>query len=334
MADTLTNTPIPAEEYQDVYTFTSITPGSPITIQNVGVTDLFFTIASTQPAKNNTAFRIFKRGEVIEATDGDLSVWVFSPQAKGAINVEEMKISIPSDFLFEVAKENIPRHNSLGFLTRKTAVGTSFEDLWGESGSMVYPTEAETWEIVSDNANDNSTGTGGRTAVIISLDENFLLRTDVVSLNGLTPVTIPGLHIRPQQVIITQSGSSRWNEGTIRVRDQTTPANIRNHVRPEEATSIDGHITVPGDKNGFIAQTFTIFPKNVDGFSLIQIRDASDPDASWITATSIPIYQNQVPFEVKAFFPLAPKTDLNSRAIVTSGTGDITIIFEFIFVDI
>lgn len=137
MTDTLANTPIEAEEYQDVYALTSIRPGTSINIQNVGVTDLFFAIALIQPAKDNEAFRIFKRGDVIPADDSDMSVWVFSPQADGAINVEKLKNSKISDLLLEHLQkfscQNQEIIDQLKLLNLKTEemgnTGTSIRDI-------------------------------------------------------------------------------------------------------------------------------------------------------------------------------------------------------------
>lgn len=90
MADTLTNTPVVAEEYRDVYLLAGISSGTDVVIQNIGTTDLYFSISTSQPPKDNDAYRIFKRGDVVTVDQGDPSIWVFSTQADGLINVKEM----------------------------------------------------------------------------------------------------------------------------------------------------------------------------------------------------------------------------------------------------
>ncbi len=239
----------------------------------------------------------------------------------------------PKDFLFEVAKGDVDGHSTIGFITKNDNVGTTTVDLWNDSSVMVYPASPETWEIVSDNVNDHATGSGGRVAVVITLDENFLRVTNVVPLNGTTPVVLSGLHTRPHQIIINESGSSTVNEGRVILRDTAT-GNLRGTVKVGEALSFDGHFTVPADKRAFIMQTYTNFPKNLDGVSLTTIRDAGNPNASWITATSLNVYQSFIPFEVKAFFPLAPKTDLRAAASLSTGSGQVTIIYEMVLVDL
>lgn len=242
----------------------------------------------------------------------------------------------PKDYLFELAQGNIEGKSSFGYIVKNDNVTTTQVDLWDDASMMVYPandTISEVWEIVSDNVNDTNGGSGAWDAVIISLDENFLRRTDTVTLNGVTPTVIDGLHTRPHQIILPNSGASNSNEGKVTVRVIGGGA-LRGTVRIGESLSFDGHFTVPADKKAFIMQTYTNFGKNLDGISTTKIKDASNPNASWLLATGLEVYQSFIPFEVKAFFPLEPKTDLKASALVSSGVGQVTIIYEIIMVDI
>jgi len=102
MVDTRTNTPIEAEEYQDVYLLSGISSRTDVIIQNIGTTDLYFAISKSQPPKDNDAYRIFRRGEEKAFDQGDPSIWVFSPQANGLINVKK----IVSSDLFDLLNTN------------------------------------------------------------------------------------------------------------------------------------------------------------------------------------------------------------------------------------
>ena len=88
MTDTITNTPVAAETWINVYDATSIDGGTTINMQNIGVNDLYYSIAKDQPARNTDKYRIFTRSQVISIIDGDPAVWIFSPQSAGLINVE------------------------------------------------------------------------------------------------------------------------------------------------------------------------------------------------------------------------------------------------------
>tara|TARA_R110000744_G_scaffold380393_1_gene501049 strand:- start:378 stop:1220 length:843 start_codon:yes stop_codon:yes gene_type:complete len=260
---------------------------------------------------------------------------VGSPELDALIGIEG-NTGTAKDFLFELAQGNIPGKSSFGFITKNDNVGTDRVDQWDDASMMVYPandTISETWEIASTSPNDTNGGTGAWNAIIISLDDDFLRVTHTVDLNGTTPVTIPGLHTRPHQVILPDSGSSDTNEGKVTVRVSGSGL-LRNTVRVGESLSFDGHFTVPADKKAFIMQTYTNFGKNLDGNARTTIKNASNPNASWLLATGLDAYQSFIPFEVKAFFPLATKTDLRVASSVTSGVGQVTVIFEIILVDL
>lgn len=242
------------------------------------------------------------------------------------------KGDLPSDFFIEVGKGNVPGHELLGFETRNPAVGQTFEDLWGAGGELIYPTAAETWEIVSDDANDTDGGTGARTAVVVSLNADLLRQVTFVALDGTTPVTMSNTHLRPQQVLLVSAGSNGTNFGTITVRQQGGGP-TRNVILPGLSISFDGHFTVPSDKRVFLIQTFTLFPKDSDGQAQLRLRNVTDPDSPWLTTSLIPLYQNIVTFQIKALFPVGSSTDIITRGRTTTGSADVVIILELLIID-
>ena len=237
------------------------------------------------------------------------------------------------NFLIEVASGNVPGKSLLGFVTRNPAVSTTFEDVWAEGGSLVYPTAAETWEIVSDNLNDSASGSGGRTGVLTSLDENLVRQFTPFVMNGTTPVVLSNTHFRPESVVILTAGSSESNEGSIIVRP-SGGGNTRNTILPDIGQSMDGHITVPANTTALVLQTFSLFPKDGGGTVRTRVRSATDPDSSWISAAFLPVYQNNLTFLVKALFPLGPGTDVQMQARSETGPDDVSVIFEFLFTSI
>ena len=113
------------------------------------------------------------------------------------------------DFLIEVGKGNVPGHTVSAVIGRNTAVSSTLtEDVWGGGGNMVLPTAAESWEIVSTGAgaaNDTSAGTGARTVLITTLDDNYVAQSPVdVTLYGSTPVAIPGTLFRSHLLAATR----------------------------------------------------------------------------------------------------------------------------------
>lgn len=74
---------------------------------------------------------------------------------------------------------------------------------------------AETLSIVSDDAADTSAGTGLRTVVIFGVDDDWNEITDVVAMNGVTPVTSNLSFLGINRMTIYQSGTALSNVGTI-----------------------------------------------------------------------------------------------------------------------
>ena len=96
MTDTITNTPVTAETWINVYDATNIDGGTTINIQNIGVNDLYYSIAQDKPARNTDKYRIFTRSQVIVFDDNDPAIWIFSPQSAGLINVEIVSNTVTS----------------------------------------------------------------------------------------------------------------------------------------------------------------------------------------------------------------------------------------------
>ncbi len=254
------------------------------------------------------------------------------------LKVENDPNAIPKNYKFEVAKGNVPGEEYKVVVARNPSTeSTAFEDLWGGGElsipelTMIYPTVPEVWELVSDNVNDTDGGIGSRTVAVSSLDENLLEQLQTVTLNGTTPVTLTGTHLRPDGVLSITSGSHGNNVGLITLRVQGG-GNARNIMLPGLGRSHDCHYTVPSDKDAYILTTQILFPKDGSGKYMNQFKP-SDANASWVTGSVLLPYQDSISFPFESL-PLTPGgTDLRLQVISDSGMRDITTIFELLLVD-
>lgn len=239
---------------------------------------------------------------------------------------------MPRDFFTDVADGLIEGESLFAVVARNPTVGQNFEDCWGEGGEMVYPTSAETWEIVSDDVADTSAGTGARTVLVLSLDENLLEQTQVVTLNGTTAVTLTGTHLRPDAIIALTAGSAESNVGTIRLQ-VSGAGDVRNIMLPDIGRSHDTHFTVPANKTAKILTTLILYPKGGAGTFRNRFR-LNDTDAAWVTGSVLSMYQNIVPFNFESRPSLPPGTDLNLQVKSDTGQLDVTVLFEMILREI
>ncbi len=102
-------------------------------------------------------------------------------------------------------------------------VGLGFKTVWAPATSWVRPLATEQLQIVSDDVTDTAAGVGARAAAVTYLRDDYTPITEIVTLNGTTPVTL--LNTDPWRVIDTRvalAGSTDSNVGTIALSGVTS----------------------------------------------------------------------------------------------------------------
>lgn len=100
------------------------------------------------------------------------------------------------------------------------------ETIWEAGGLYVWPTTTETIDIVSDDVNDTSAGTGARTVTIEGLDGDYNEVEETVTLNGLTTVTTTNSFFRVNRAYISSVGSGLTNAGNITGQNTTSTQSL------------------------------------------------------------------------------------------------------------
>lgn len=124
----------------------------------------------------------------------------------------------PTDYTSEVAlglRGGVTTWNKFGY---NEDIDTGTEEVVAVFGGAFNQrlSSGETLNIVSSNAGDvNSSGTGVRQVVLFGVDDNWDLVTEVVALNGLTPVTTTNSFIGINRMTIFTSGANNSNDGDI-----------------------------------------------------------------------------------------------------------------------
>lgn len=290
-------------------------------------------LSDSQPALTNSVFHVLGGGDdPLHFFNIETDVWALAvTDRSGLVVTETDNTTQPSDYLTEVRKGNVSGASLDAVVCRNPAAGTTAEDLWGAGGTMVYPTAAEAWELVSDNANDTAAGTGMRTVLVQSRDGNGDTQLQTVTMNGTTPVALTGTHFRPAGIFGLTAGSTGYNEGTITLRS-VTGSNPRNVMLPTVGRSHDTHYTVPAGKTAQILTTQILFPKDGSGQFMNMFR-TNDADSAWQTGSVLRLYQNNVPFPFESRPPLTERSDLRLMAASDTGEIDVTVIFELLLLD-
>jgi len=243
--------------------------------------------------------------------------------------------AISVDYMLEIARGNVEGQALTAKVGQKDDINTTFEDIWFGGGNLTYPVAAESWEIVSDNANDTSAGSGARTITVTSLDTSYNAQADVtVTLNGTTPVALTGTFFRMQGMFIaTAGGLDQASVATGKITLRVASAGATRGVIPAGSTGDFGsHFTVPLGKTAIFIQSDLFAPKNED--MSVRTRFSIGASNVFLIGGTADIYQSSVlfPFQVPLLLP--EKSEFVFQAKTTNLT-DITgtTVAEFVVFD-
>ncbi len=227
------------------------------------------------------------------------------------------------DYFTEVARGNVPGTSSSAKVGQKDDVSTTFEDVWFGGGSLVYPTAAESWELVSDDANDTSAGSGARTVLVTSLDDSYVEQVQIVSLDGTTPVALTGTHFRNQGFFVATAGGtnqSSLSAGEITLRVASAGA-TRGVIPAGNTGDFGSHFTVPAGQTAHFIESDLFAPKNED--LTVRTRFSIGATGFFFVGGTSEIYQNSVLFPFKVPLVLPEKSDFLFE-IKTSNLSPVT----------
>jgi len=94
------------------------------------------------------------------------------------------------------------------------------EMIWEPGGDLIFLSTASTLSISSSDAKDTSpTGDGARSIVITGINADRLSQTEVVSLNGTSPVVTAATWLGINRAAVSLAGSDGQNVGKITIED-------------------------------------------------------------------------------------------------------------------
>lgn len=126
-----------------------------------------------------------------------------------AINVR------PTDYHYEVAmgkRQGRTTWNKFGY---NDDIDTGTEVVASFGGLFTKMSTARTLSVVSTSAQDGVAGTGATNVIIDGIDANRLAQTEVVTMNGTTPVVTSTTWLGVNRMAIYLCGSNESNVGTI-----------------------------------------------------------------------------------------------------------------------
>lgn len=199
-------------------------------------------------------------------------------------------------------------------------------DVWLGNSLYPFPAAPVALEILSDDAaDDKDTGTGARSVELEGLDENWLLKIVTVELEGLTPVNLPGLWIRPpfrKQCI--DVGSGGVNAGLITTRTQGGAGTDYAFIEAGEGQTLMAVFAIPADKIGKLFRHWATFDRNISGTATIHLM-VRKPGESWQNKQAFTV-GNAVPWDFSyeaGGIELEPMSDVRMEVVDVSSNSTI-----------
>ena len=252
-----------------------------------------------------------------------------------------------TDWLVQVSKGQVPGHSIVHQFGKNTAVGSNLVPVCN-GGNYQTPTSAASLEILSDQSQDQPSGSGAHKVTVQGLDSSWNEQTEIVTLNGTSAVALSNQFIRVYQMFVSESGryanqSQASQRGNITLRAAgggATWATI-----PTVATnfgggqSLIGAYTVPAGYTAYImSQTFSIDGNKTANLYFFERNDANDvvtPYTGTMRVQSIYVGASNV-FEInhKTNESYPEYTDMGFLASYSSGgTASIGVEFELLLID-
>lgn len=103
------------------------------------------------------------------------------------------------------------------------------QDVIAEGGLVQFLPIQESCTIVSTDTNDNITGTGSQQVEVFGINganDSITYVSEVVELNGTTPVALQNEYRLIYRITNVQSGSNRINEGDITITSDNTDTEL------------------------------------------------------------------------------------------------------------
>jgi hypothetical protein len=132
-------------------------------------------------------------------------------------------------FELQVSRGQVKGHTPYFRFGHVNSVGTTAQTLTtsvAAGATYVYPTSATVMKISSGSASDASAGTGVRTILVVGLDSNYAVISEIVTMNGQTSVNTTNSYLRILYLEILTYGSGAAAAGNIYVGTGTVTTGV------------------------------------------------------------------------------------------------------------
>ena len=250
------------------------------------------------------------------------------------------RVGTTEPFELQVSRGQISYHNVQFKFGYNAVVGNSKETIWSQGGLYAYPPSASVMTVSSSNTNDTSAGTGARTVEVFGLDTDYNEISEVVTLNGQTPVNTAKSYLRINRGIVRSAGSGEQNAGIIYAGTGTVTLGVPVNI----------YLTIDGQGDNQTLMCLWTVPANYTAFlvkmSLSTGTSTNTPailNAALVARPYGEVFQTKERFTLTDGIhdqlyvyptPFNEKSDIEMRAFSSSGSVDFNVSssLEFIYI--
>ena len=235
-------------------------------------------------------------------------------------------MSIDGHYGIQVHRGRYWGHEPLFKFGFNSAVSTDEETVWDEGGIYAYPTSASVMKVSSSNAADTST------VVIAGLDANYDEIEETVTITGQTAVNTTKEFLRVFRARVTAdepAGNIYIGTGTV---SSGVPANQFAKITAGENQTLMAVWTVPAGYTAYLHQgTISSGTATVNKFSTTRLKVKPFGEVMQ-TKAIITLHNSFVDFDFGSPLAITEKSDIEARALTSSGTDSVSVTFSIIYV--
>lgn len=161
------------------------------------------------------------------------------------------------DLALQISRGQIEGHEIRHIFGYNPDVDSAAEEtVWTGGGLYSHISSPVIMTVSSSSASDTSNGVGARTIYILGINSTGGEVSEIVTLNGQTPVNTTHTYIEIQSCQVMSVGSTGYNVGNINIGTGTVtlgvPQTIYGHILATENQSLIGHYTIPNGYKGYL----------------------------------------------------------------------------------
>jgi hypothetical protein len=226
-------------------------------------------------------------------------------------------------FDLEVARGLIKYHSQVNIFGYQTAVGTSQYAVWENVADYVFPTSAQTMNLVSSNNADTAT------ILISGLDSGYNIISETLVLTGTTVAPTVNSYLRILNMSVSV-GSATNPAGTVTLKNTAGTPNTITYAQINTgvgATQMSVY-TVPAGYTFYLSRIDASTSLNGNNAAYVNYRNKNVSSAGVVTYRAQAAFTQNYRIQRVMALPFPEKTDIQFQCSTSTSTAVVGIFAE------